>query len=274
MYAFSIYYVSKLVNQIEREFMRKLESDQHHDIENKENWKSSLAIYLHYFIGAQGGEFDTYRNPTQYDERQHSSIYRRDNLARGVSDVLEKKLGTFSDKKILDLGAGTGILSLEIAQRGPSSVTAFDLFPLPLERLQNKAKTQDLSSVVEAIQGDMNAPFPFAESTFDAVISLRANRFIHNFSVWLQETRKVLKPSGLFVLPVFPIDFIPWKRHSDKGIFQETGFRSISQSIQNEGFIIDPMASKKYTDAVEVGLGNRDVPFYYQPSFIVANSTK
>lgn len=237
---------------------------------NSGKWKSNIAIFLYYFTGGKGGEFDTYRNPEQYDKREYGSLYRRDNLARGVVDVLEDSLPYGNNTKILDVGAGTGILSLEIARRGCPSVIALDLFPLPLARLVKKAQAEGLGSQVVPIQVDMNDSFPFEDNSFGAVSSLRATRYINNFHNWLSEIRRVLKPEGSFVLPVFTIDAIPWKRHSNKGIYQPTSFRGVKKTVENSGFRIINQTNTKYEQAVDLTRGNRDVPFYYKPTFIVA----
>src|SRR5687768_1395414 len=96
--------------------------------------KSRAAIIRDYFIGGRGGEFDTYRDPELYDKGAHSRLYRRDNLARGVADVALAHLSPEqSNTNILDIGAGTGILSLELAGRN-YTVTALDLFKPQLAR--------------------------------------------------------------------------------------------------------------------------------------------
>lgn len=233
-------------------------------------WKPSLSIFLHYFTGGEGGEYDTYRNPNQYDERQHSLLYRRDNLARGVADVLENNFPYTGDTEILDLGAGTGILTLELARRGGKSVTGLDLFPLPLEKLREKAHAEGLDTRINTVQGDMNDFLPFEDNSFHTIVSLRATRFVTNFDNWLDEARRVLKPDGGFVLPVFAVDTIPWKRHSNRGIFQPTRFKDVRRVIESNGFIINDKTSLHYDRAVDLTRGKRDVPFYYKPAFIVA----
>jgi SAM-dependent methyltransferase len=232
--------------------------------------KSRTAIIRDYFIGGNGREFDTYRNPELYDAGAHSHLYRRDNLARGVADVaLAHLTHDQSSPRILDIGAGTGILSLELAGRNVT-VTALDLFKPQLARLKEKANAVDLANNVLPVQADMNNGLPFADDSFEAVVSLRATRYIDNFDNWLDEVHRVLEPGGSFVLPVFAIDTIPWKRNSDKGIRQPTTHDNVKAAVREAGFKIDEAASIGYSEAVDLNLDQRDVPFYYKPNFVVA----
>jgi SAM-dependent methyltransferase len=231
--------------------------------------KSRLAIIRDYFIGGSGREFDTYRDPELYDKGAHSHLYRRDNLARGVADVAVAHMPHGEETKILDIGAGTGILSLELARRN-HDVTALDLFAPQLQRLGKKAAEAALSGNITPVQADMNQGFPFADDSFGSVVSLRATRYINNFDNWLGEVHRVLEPGGSFVLPVFAVDTVPWKRNSEAGIHQPTTHNHVMAAIINAGFEVDEAASSRYSDAVDLSLGERDVPIYYKPNFVVA----
>lgn len=233
--------------------------------------KSRLKIIAHYFTGGGGREFDTYRNPNLYDQGAHSKLYRRDNLARGVADVVGARLSTALRANILDIGAGTGILTLELANRD-HTVTALDLFPEPLERLHEKAARIGRAAQVKTVQHDMNeGSLPFKDDQFDTVVSLRANRYIQDFDNWVGEARRVLKPGGRFILPVFIIDAIPWRRHSNLGWHQPTGVSRLAETVAASGLIVNE-AELRYAEAVSTNLGERDVPLYYRPTFIVAEN--
>ena len=234
--------------------------------------KSRFAIVRDYFIGGDGSQFDTYRDPELYDKGAHSRLYRRDNLARGMADVAIAHMPHAEATSVLDIGAGTGILTLELARRG-YDVTALDLFAPQLRQLGKKAAEAALFENITPVQADMNQGLPFADDSFSSVVSLRATRYVNDFDSWLGEVHRVLEPGGSFVLPVFAVDTVPWKRNSELGIHQPTTHGNVQAAIIDAGFEIDRAASTRYSQAVDLHLGERDVPFYYKPKFVVAKAS-
>ncbi|GAC1631513.1 MAG: class I SAM-dependent methyltransferase [Candidatus Acidiferrum sp.] len=117
-----------------------------------------------------------------YDEK-HAFVYER---AKGLVDLLAPKKG----ERILDLGCGTGALTVEIAAQG-AEVLGIDRSPEMVE--QAKSKFPALKFEV------MDATALTFEKEFDAVLS---NAVLH----WIPEAEKVvtgiaraLKPHGRFV---------------------------------------------------------------------------
>ncbi|HEV2403672.1 MAG TPA: hypothetical protein VGS08_05745 [Candidatus Saccharimonadales bacterium] len=51
-----------------------------------------------------------------------------------------------------------------------------------------------------------------------------------------------------------------------------TSHNAVMHAIIDAGFEVDGQASVRYSQAVDQSLGQRDVPFYYKPSFIVAEA--
>jgi len=101
-------------------------------------------------------------------------------------------LGDIKDTKILDIGAGTGRLSLGFAKRG-AKVTALDISPKMLEVVRRKNKE------IQTIVGDAEV-LPFENSTFDIVVAAFLIVHLKNPTKFFDEVYRVLKDDGIFVV--------------------------------------------------------------------------
>ena len=100
--------------------------------------------------------------------------------------------------KILDIGCGTGNLSLELAKLG-AEVTGVDISEAMLVKAREKAKKENLD--IEFYCADVHN-LPFDDETFDAVVSLSALEFVPDLSEALKEAYRVLKPGGRLVIGI------------------------------------------------------------------------
>lgn len=102
--------------------------------------------------------------------------------------------------RILDIGCGTGFLSVELAQRcGPDSrVWAIDPWEPAMDRLQRKLAWQGIANVelVRRSAADTGLPDGVADL---AVSNLGINNFADPAAV-LAETRRLLRPGGRILL--------------------------------------------------------------------------
>lgn len=101
-------------------------------------------------------------------------------------------LGALDGKKILDVGAGTGRLSLPMANRG-AHVTALDVSPKMLELL--KKKNAKIITVVGDAEG-----LPFAKETFDIVTAAFLIVHLKDPTRFFDEAYKVLKDGGILAV--------------------------------------------------------------------------
>ena len=87
-----------------------------------------------------------------------------------VDRVLEGEASPEGGLRILDLGCGTGTLTVALARRAPSgsSVTGLDGDSDVLERARAKAQADDVE--VELVRGLADS-LPFPEGSFDRVVS-------------------------------------------------------------------------------------------------------
>ena len=101
-------------------------------------------------------------------------------------------LGNRNNKKILEVGAGTGRLSSRLAEYG-ALVTAFDISPEILKVLHKKNKN------IATVIGDAES-LPFPNNTFDIVTAAFLIVHLKELKYFFNEAYRVLKPSGLLAL--------------------------------------------------------------------------
>jgi ubiquinone/menaquinone biosynthesis C-methylase UbiE len=125
-------------------------------------------------------------------------------LAAEDYDKKEKYLNSFEkgkflsllpeikDKKILDVGAGTGRVSLPLVLSG-AQVTALDISEKILELL--KRKNKKITTVVGEAEN-----LPFENESFDIVTAAFLIVHLKDPKIFFDEVYRVLKPDGLFLV--------------------------------------------------------------------------
>lgn len=101
-------------------------------------------------------------------------------------------LGEITGKKVLDVGAGTGRLSVELYKKG-GMVTALDISEKMLNELNKKNKN------IATIAADAEN-MPFNENSFDIVCAAFLIVHLKNPIVFFDEVYRVLKNDGLMIV--------------------------------------------------------------------------
>jgi predicted TPR repeat methyltransferase len=105
-----------------------------------------------------------------------------------VADVCVRLLAR--DARILDAGAGTGLLGAALCERGFVALDALDLSPAMLAEAEHKGI---YGSLVEARLGD---PLPFADGVYDAVVACGVLTTGHAPASCLDELVRITRSGG------------------------------------------------------------------------------
>lgn len=103
-----------------------------------------------------------------------------------------RRIGVEPGQKLLDVGCGTGQLSL-IAARAGAEVTGCDIATNSLERARERARQEQLNAIFD--EGDAEA-LPYADAQFDVVTSLVGAMFAPRPHLVASELLRVCKPGG------------------------------------------------------------------------------
>jgi cyclopropane fatty-acyl-phospholipid synthase-like methyltransferase len=120
-------------------------------------------------------------------------------------------LSAEKDLRVADIGCGTGASTLVLAQHLDVRVTAVDVVPEFLARLERDAEEAGVASRIETLACSMDR-LPFGEAEFDAIWSEGA---IYNlgFEAGVTAWRKYLKPNG--ILAVSELTWLTRERPSE-----------------------------------------------------------
>jgi demethylmenaquinone methyltransferase / 2-methoxy-6-polyprenyl-1,4-benzoquinol methylase len=142
----------------------------------------------------------------RYDFLNHFLSANIDRRWRKICLQEVRKRITVSTPKILDVGCGTADLSLVFSTLGP--IVGCD-FCHPMLRIgaDKVAHNKGCSSI--ALLGADALMLPFADASFDVVISAFVLRNLADLDLGLREMRRVLRPGGVMGLLEFGMPRIP-----------------------------------------------------------------
>lgn len=136
-------------------------------------------------------------------------------------DLLQPRPG----EKILDVGCGTGVFTLDILAFGPH-VTGLDISQPMLKRAECKTE----GDLFRGVAGNMLF-LPFVDESFDKVVSVTAIEFVEDATDAIAELFRVTKKGGVIVVTTLN-SLSPWadrrKKAAGKGhsLFERMIFRS------------------------------------------------
>lgn len=112
--------------------------------------------------------------------------------------------GLRKGQDVLDVACGTGVVAVTAARRG-ARMRGLDLSPV---LLSDARKNADMAGVsIEFVEGDVEA-LPYADGTFDGVLSQFGHMFAPRPEVAVSEMLRVLKPGGRIAFSTWPPELL------------------------------------------------------------------
>jgi SAM-dependent methyltransferase len=116
-------------------------------------------------------------------------------IAVGGEEFIER-LAIPAGSRVLDVACGTGNLAVPLARSG-CIVTGLDIAPNLLEQARDRAKSEGLNITFDEDDAEQ---LPYADGSFDAVVSMFGAMFAPRPEVVAAEMARVLKPGGLLAM--------------------------------------------------------------------------
>ena len=100
--------------------------------------------------------------------------------------------------RILDIGCGSGVPTMELARLGQGEVIGIDIDQPALDKLNRKIREAGFSNRVQAVNRSM-LDMVFPDESFDVIWS-EGSIFVIGFERGIQEWRWLLKPNGFMAI--------------------------------------------------------------------------
>ena len=148
-------------------------------------------------------------------------------LEKALSGIPEDFSG-----KLLEVPVGTGVLTMPVWQSLPQAeITCLDYSPDMMASAQEKAKRLGIANVAFT-QGDVGA-LPFADESFDIVLSLNGFHAFPDKEAAYRETYRVLKKGGTFCGCFYIQGECGRTDWFIKHLYQPKGFFTVPYETQN-----------------------------------------
>ena len=157
---------------------------------------------------------------SDYDEFAES--YARENETSLLNAYYERPAmlglaGDVAGRRILDIGCGTGPLAEQLAKRG-AMVAGFDTSSAMIELARRR-----LGDKAELCVATLGEKLPYEDDSFDDAVASLVFHYLQDWTLALDEVRRVLKPGGRLIMSVNHPILYPFN-HRGEDYFQLTRY--------------------------------------------------
>lgn len=125
------------------------------------------------------------------------------------------------DARILDAGAGTGLLGVALVERGFRRMDALDLAPAMLVEAERKGV---YGALTEARLGD---PLPYDDGSYDAVVACGVLTTGHAPASCLDELVRITRPEGHVIFTLRSDETPPGYDEAISGLLESGGWELV-----------------------------------------------
>lgn len=140
-----------------------------------------------------------------------------------------QKIPPMIKPRILDIGCGSGVPTLELAQLSGGDVTGIDIDANALQRLEEKIQAAALSDRVHIVKGSLKS-MDFPTASFD-ILWAEGSIFVIGFKQGLKTWKRFLKPGGYLVVHDAVGNLIQKKRHITACGYQLEDYFLLGQEV-------------------------------------------
>ncbi len=137
------------------------------------------------------------------------------------------------EPRLMDIGCGTGIQTLELARISSGKVIALDNYRPFLEGLKERARHEEWQENIEAVHGTM-FELPFDKGTFD-ILWAEGAIFVIGFEKGLREWKPLIKEGGY--LAVSELAWIEGNVPEEIRAYLESEYPEIKTDAENRELI-------------------------------------
>ena len=205
---------------------------------------------------------DKYDNPDEYN-RGLESVGRHE-FCNEIAEIASTIVGDVSQKRALDLAAGTGAQSQALLDHGFGKVAARDLSPHFVDFIAENIEV-DQEQIFDPKIANINNYF--SKDTFnlenekvDLITIVAAIRYVKDPVHFFNKIQESLNDQGTLVIPLFPLDLKIWALKQER--LDIVTFGGLQKIVEASGL------------EVEFRDSNLDIPSIKKPKYLIAKKTQ